>query len=130
MANELTVSSLGDAVRDKVRAALFSSIPDEAIHKLIENEFKSFSTSQYSNNKSDLQTVILNEIKRQCGERISKSVSTYIDETFVSSPKEMVDAAIKELAPIFMASMMNSFVQSAIQHLRNDLSRSGVNFNY
>jgi len=126
MANELTISTLGDAVRDRVKGAIFASIPDDAIEKLIAKEFESMTKSDYHSSKSPLQQQVFEEIKRQCSVRVAESVTKYLDQTFQSNPKELVDSAIKELAPLFMAGMTESFAAQAVQHLRNQLSAKGI----
>lgn len=130
MANELTVSSLGDAVRERVKLAIFSSIPDEAVDKLIKNEFQRMVTekSDYfdSKNVSPLHRMIGDEIKRQLSDRSKQAVSEYLDKTYQAQPKQMVDAAIKELAPLFMAGMVESFTTAAINSLRSQLYNKGI----
>lgn len=128
MSKELSINTLGDAVRERVKGAIFSSIPDEAIEKLIEKEFKNLTEPEYGGRKSQLQEVILGEIKNQMAVRVRESVTKYLDETYVAKPKELVDGAIKELAPIFMASLMESFASNAVQQLRNQLSSKGIYF--
>lgn len=76
MANEITVSTLGDAVRERVKKAIFDSIPEAAIEKLIQNELNNM-TSQtrevYIDGSykriSPLQEVISMEIRKQLSER-------------------------------------------------------------
>ena len=126
MNNSLTVNNLGDAVRDRVKSAIFASIPDEAIDKLVANEFEKLTKPEYSNSRSELQNIIFNEIKRQAGERACKAVSEYLDQNFVGAPKEIVDKTIKELAPLFLAGLSESFASQAVQHLRNQLSSKGI----
>jgi len=126
MANELTVSNLGDAVRDRVKSAIFASIPDEAIDRLIKNEFEKLTKSEYSNSKSELQAIIYNEIKKQVGDRAGIAVTKYLDENYISAPKEIVDKTIKELAPLFLAGLSEAFAGQAVQGLRNQLSQKGI----
>lgn len=133
MANELTVNTLGDAVRDRVKKALFDSIPDTAIENLIQNEFTKMTSKtrdewagSQRRQMSELEFIIATEIKKQLQERSSKSVSQYLDQTYTNQSKEMVDAAIKDLAPLFMAGMIENFTSAAINGLRNQLSQKGI----
>lgn len=129
MSSEITVHSLGDAVRDRVRATLFSAIPDEAINALIASELSKMttpSTDYYTRGRSELQQIVEKEMKKQFSERMVLDVTKYIDETYKNQSKELVQTAIKELAPIFMAGMMESFAANAVQALRNQLNQKDI----
>jgi len=129
MSKELSVQGLGEAVRDKVRGAIFSSIPDEAIQSLIEKEFSDLNTAKYHNDKSPLKQIIYDEIRKQAGERIKLKVTDYLEKTFQANEKELVDAAISEIAKVFMQSMANDFARAAVRDLTQNLRQSGYNFN-
>jgi hypothetical protein len=127
MSKELTVSTLGDAVREKVKLAIFDSIPDAAVQQLIENEFKKMTLKEpYGNRLSPLEEVIQSEIKRQMTARVQADVTAYIDLTYQNRSKELVDKAIKDIAPLFMAGMMEQFASMAVQNLRNQLGQKGI----
>ncbi len=129
MSKELTVTSLGDAVRDKVKAAIFNSIPDDAIQALITNEFEKLTTKgdRWDNNKrSEIQQMIYVEIQKQVSDRSKQAVIDYIDKTFIVQEKELFEAAIKQIAPLFMAGLMQNFAIAATNDLRNQLSQKNI----
>jgi PHP family Zn ribbon phosphoesterase len=127
MGNEMTVATLGDAVKDRVKKAIFDSIPDAAVQQLIENEFKKLTAKeQYGDRLSPLEQIIQAEIRKQMSERINQDIVTYLDLTYQNKSKELVDAAIKQLAPLFMAGMVENFASAAVQGLRNQLSQKGI----
>lgn len=75
----LTVASLGDQVRDKVRLAMLNAIPDEAMDKLIAGEFKNFFDERrgvYNNERrpSKFQEMVLNQIRAEMLKRISEKI--------------------------------------------------------
>ena len=129
---EISVQTLGDAVRDRVKKAIFDSIPDIAIDSLIKKELETFTNNRrsiYENgsivDRTDLEILIVKEIKDYLSNRIKEDVTKYLDETYQSNAKELTSAAIKELAPIFMAGMMESFASHAVRDLRNALQSKG-----
>jgi hypothetical protein len=132
MANEITVATLGDAVRDRVKKAIFDSIPDAAIETLITNELKKLTDTEevHWNGKyqrvSALQRIVGDEFKKQLSERAQIAVAQYLDLTYNNKSKEMVDAAIKDLAPLFIAGMVENFAAAAVSGLRNQLSQKGI----
>ena len=133
MNNQLTIATLGDTVRERVKSAIFSAIPDEAVEALIAGEFARMtdkSEEEYINNQrvrlSPLQKIIAAEIKTQLSNRMKEDVTKYIDQTYQNQSKELVQGAIKELAPIFMASMCERFAAMAVQDIRNQLSQKGL----
>jgi len=130
---ELSVRTLGDAVRERVKSAIFDSIPDAAIESLIANEFKAMTNATESAHiggnyvkLSPLQLVIAAEIRKQMSERSIEAVRKHLDEALIVKPGELVSAAVKELAPLFMASMCERFAAIAVQDLRNQLSSKGI----
>ncbi len=138
MTTEISVSTLGDAVKERVRKAIFDSIPDEAIASLIEKELsrmtydghRDYDRPRGKNDvryDSELLKLIGEEIREQLGEKAKIAVAKYIEETYQAKSKEMVDAAIKELAPIFIAGMAERFASAAVSQLRNDLGNKGFN---
>jgi UDP-N-acetyl-D-mannosaminuronic acid transferase (WecB/TagA/CpsF family) len=134
MANEITVATLGDAVRDRVKKAIFDSIPDAAIESLINAELKKLTDTEevHWNGKyqrvSQLQRIIGDEFKKQLCERAQKQVGEYLDLTYQNQSKELVDKAIKEIAPLFLAGMAERFAEAAASGLRQQLSQKGIYF--
>lgn len=133
MSNEITIQTLGDTVRDRVKKAIFDSIPDEAVGKLIESEFFRLTTNSEwmtVDNKnlqiSPLQRIIIDELRKQMSARMQADVTKYLDLTYKNQSKELVEKSIKELAPLFMAGMMESFAEAAVSSLRNQLSVKGI----
>lgn len=124
MSKEITVQSLGDAVRDKVRSVIFQSIPDEAIQTIMEKEFTSLKEKKHYNDRSEIQTIINDEIKRQIKERAVESVKKYLDDNFVAAPKETVNILVQEMAPLVMASFAQSFAVDCVNVLRSQIQNN------
>lgn len=126
MTTEISIKTIGDAVRERVKKAIFDSIPDEAIESLIQKELNILTEKTSYQNKSPLSEMVATALKEELSNRVKTDAKIYIEDTYVNNSKELVDAAIKELAPVFMASMMEKFAAMAIQDLRYQLNNKGI----
>lgn len=134
---ELTVSSLGDAVRDKVRLAMFESIPDEAMDKVIAGEFEKFFSEKeriWLGGKnvevSPLQKMIKEEIQQQLQVRLKATIQEFLDSKKKDqSQPDFLDQGIKkycaEIAPLMMKEFFANMAGQAVQQMTNNLNSQG-----
>jgi hypothetical protein len=126
--NQLTVTSLGDAVREKVRKAMFDSIPDEAIGTMIAGEFDSFFKDKRDSYNGRLITspftdLVKREIENHFKERVRDIVKKQVDEltkNWDTNSNTMLGAMIEEMAPHAMVGMSKMIAQECINRLKNN----------
>lgn len=127
MSNELSISSLGELVKDKVRAAIVGSIPEPTIQALIEKEFKALTEKRYNyDERSPLGKMIYEEIENQYKEKVKIAVSLYLNEQKVNG-KDLAQQAIAEMAPLIISKVAAFFAQESVHHLQQNIA-NGNNY--
>lgn len=125
MSTKITVSSLGDAVRDKVRKAIMDSIPDEAMDSLVKAEFDRFfkDTNEYSRSQpSPFKILVQNEIQNLMKERVKELIKTKVDsltEEWSGNGISLVGQLVEEMAPHVLAGLSKNIAMNCIAQLRN-----------
>lgn len=127
MSTDLSIQSLGDAVRDKVRKAMMDSIPDEAIHSLIKNEFDMFfkdEVSQYRGAEpSPFKKMIREEVHAQMRARVSDIIKGELDTLTTTSDAfggvKLVGELVQRMAPTVLESVMANIAQQTLYALKN-----------
>lgn len=130
---ELTVASLGDQVRDKVRSAMMNAIPDEAMDKLIADEFANFfdkKRDSYRNEikPSEFQEMVLSQIRVEMGKSISKKVEELVFKSVEEKDKngQLTFDIVELITPTVHKAMMASIADGVVNVLRQNLNRNGV----
>lgn len=133
MTQELSVQSLGDVVKDKVRKAMFESLPDEAVGKLIQAEFSKFFEDQKRNSysseldPSQFKMMIRQQIQELMKERViamlRDKVNTYLDGVNVApnGTPYNVGALFEEMAPHVLKGIMSEISYKCVMNLQNNL---------
>jgi hypothetical protein len=125
---ELTVNSLGDAVKDKVRKAMMDAIPDEALQALIKNEFDKFFLAQpglYHNDPgkpSSFSLMVRSEVELAMKEKIKSVILQKTSDVLLSYDHDggkMVGELVEAMAPAAMAGVMKHIAGQCINNLRN-----------
>lgn len=121
---ELTVASLGDAVREKVRKAMFDAIPDDALDKLVANEFQRFFQTKTEYNReipSDFQVIVKKQIEAAMHDRIFELVKKKVDEhvyNWDTTGSKTVSALVEAMAPAAMAGIMKHIAERSIEAIQ------------
>lgn len=129
--NELTVQSLGDAVKERVRKAMFDSIPDDVIGQLIAKEFEIY--FQDTKNRYDSKTepspftkMLKEEIQKQFKERALEVIKKKIQEVTIdwsNHGSELVGSLVQEMAPYAMQGMSKFIANDCVNQLRKNLGQ-------
>jgi uncharacterized protein YajQ (UPF0234 family) len=123
----LTVQSLGDAVKDKVRKAMMDAIPDEALQALIKAEFDNFfqdQSNRYDNGKtpSPFKVMVRNEIEKAVSQKvrdlIQEQTAKIVTEWDGDNHRVLGDLVTK-LAPAALEGVMHTIAGRTLQGLRN-----------
>lgn len=130
---ELTVASLGDQVRDKVRSAMMNAIPDEAMDKLIAGEFANFfkeKEDSYNRTKkpSEFQELVLSNIRVEMTKRINEKIGELVFKSVEESNKngQLTLDIVELITPTVHKAMMASIADGVVGVLRQNLNRNGV----
>lgn len=122
---QLTVQSLGDAVKDRVRKAMMDAIPDTALEGLIQAEFKSFfedkQVDRYSNNlptPSGFKQMVKVEIEVAMRAKIKQIILDKVNVYDVDGNKALT-ALVEELAPAAMRGTMTNIAYQCVNALKN-----------
>lgn len=127
MSNELTVQSLGDAVKDRVRKAMMDAIPDEVLQGLIKKEFENFfedGKPNYHNSfiePSSFKKIVKAQIELAMAERIKILVKEQVDTCIAQwgvTGQTAVGKLVEEMAPAAMKGIMQNIAGTCISQLQ------------
>lgn len=128
--SDLTVTSLGEAITEKVRKVLFDSIPDSVVDGMIKKELENFCNQRdrYSHEgRSKLEHILHTEISKQLTDQLTEKVGAMVkDKIGENQTIEALDAYHAKVAPLIMASVCTNFANMATQNLRNELQNKGI----
>ena len=128
--NQLTVSSLGDSVKDNVRKAMFDSIPEHIMDNVIKGEFKKFfeePADRYGNSKdSAFQVMVKKEMRDQINETLKTKVSEYINNEIATKANGMYmhegfTVIAKEYGPKLMESFFANIAGQMMANIQNEM---------
>lgn len=127
MSNELTVQTLGDAVKDKVRKAMMDAIPDEALHAMITTEFNSFFVDKApkyhnDNTESEFKKLVRLEInaamKISVHEHVKKKTDILI-ANYDNGENNLIGSLVEEMSSFALKGVMRNIVSNCINNLKN-----------
>lgn len=127
----LSIQSLGDAVKEKVRKAMFDSIPDEAITQLIAKEFEIYfqdvQGDRYNSavKPSPFKQLVKQEVESQFKERIKEVIRKKVGEVTVNwtnNGSEIVGSIVQEMAPYVQAGITRAIANDCVNILKNSLA--------
>ena len=113
----LTVQSLGDAVKDKVRKAMMDAIPDDALQGLIKAEFDKFFIDQqdrhYSSNPptpSAFKTMVKREIETAMNEKVKEIIKGQVNKVTTEWESDggykVIGELVEKMAPAALTGTM------------------------
>lgn len=125
---EITIHSLGDAIKDKVRKTMMDAIPDEALQVLIKKEFDSFFVGQkphvYSSEVSPSAFSVI--VKKELELALSNKVKTIIEKSVQGLTHEwdedgnkLIGDLVEKMAPAAMNGIMVNIASKCIMVLKN-----------
>jgi hypothetical protein len=123
---QLTVQSLGDAVKDKVRKAMMDAIPDEALQTLIKAEFDNFFLDQsdrYNNQKqpSPFKVLVRKEIEKAIEEQVRQIIKTQTQSLVQEWDGEggrVLGDLVTKLAPAALEGVMHSIAGRTLNAIK------------
>lgn len=125
MANELTVQSLGDAVKDKVRKAMMDAIPDEALQGLIKAEFDRFFVDSkrfgYADEPSPFKVLVRKELENILREKVRKSLVTKFGEGqphYQDMETKFMQDLVAEMAPHALRGVMSEIAYRCVENIK------------
>ena len=124
---ENTPARIEDLVAARIRAQFVELIPEETFNLMVKKAINDFTNRKYDHQPSELEKIILEEIKT----RFLNSVRVAMDgpefqqkwNNGQPEPSEFIKSALQQLAPALVESMFAGLVHSAVNMMRNNLSR-------
>ncbi len=128
MSNDLSITSLGDTIRDKVRKAMFDAVPEATMDGIIKREFDEyFKKTQYHNglNISPFQKqvqIIMEEILRS---ELNAKLHIKLKDAMSGMDGENPNAVMKDLAemlaPDVLRGIMRNISINIVNEIRNNM---------
>ena len=126
--NEVTQTNIAELVRDKVRATILESIPQEQIDKLILSEYSKFFVRPAQERWSDkastspFETLVAGYIQSEIADRIKAAAAAELAKFSLDWSNEgtkVVAEAVKALAPGMIQRAGEMMVQNVINNMKN-----------
>jgi uncharacterized protein YfeS len=136
--SELTVASLNDGIRDRVRLALLEAIPNEQMDALLAAEFARYFKEERWNGgsrPSPFQEAVKAEIDRQVKavvterikDQLASMVSTW-DEA--DGQHKLVGELVEKLAPLALKGFMADIVSMVASNIRSSIENARTGNRY
>lgn len=128
-----TPAKIEDLVAARIRAQFVELIPEETFNNMVKAAIADFTSVRSRNydgtspGPTKLEQIILDEIKRRFMEQVRAALNSpeFVDRWGKDGmePSEFVKRIITDLSPVLVQALFGSVVQSAISHMRNNLTR-------
>lgn len=133
MPNDLTVPTIADTLRDRVRSALLDAIPDEQLDRYIQAEFTVFFTDATTDawgtrinqpRPSPFKEIVRTELTAMLKEKIVaklKALTNTVVEQWDNTTGEqrLLGDLVQEMAPIALQGIAKGIAEKCIQAVRN-----------
>lgn len=115
-------ATISDTIRDRVRAAVFDTLPPDTIDAYIKREWAEFTTGweQYGQKQpSPLQRLIRAEFEASLKPIISARITEAIGNWHSEDNDALIAEIVRKMAPDIFTAMLEGVAVQAIRNLRN-----------
>lgn len=125
--------NLADLIRDKVRAEIVSTIPDEQVNTLIKKEWESYflspsldSWKTYSDEdrlspfQREIRKCVRESLTTKIKEAIDKEMLYFTQSTWENQAKSAVSSMIRQYSQDVLEGLTRDIANRAVMNLRNN----------